>query len=256
MNSTKYSTSERVSDAAEETEAHPELRGVDTNTGAIAQFVNVVGDVHDIEPGLEPFLAADLEALFHADAHGIVGRHCAAVGNGRAIRRRGIGAQSASVERIHIEAGAAIVAFPKVGRTKGTGDKLIVVEVNPVVANVIKVGLAKEDLAGNHVATLGDGIGYVGISRETALHIVCGKLNAIDFAFAIIELGEDEGLAKKTVIELVFGALVVAIHADLKAGKQFMGDAGIEIIGTLGSRGASLLDFGFIRCAIEFGHRG
>ena len=61
--------SKHITDRAEETEAHAVLGGVDADAAAVAQFVDVIGHVDDVEPRFQELLLADIEGLFRAEVH-------------------------------------------------------------------------------------------------------------------------------------------------------------------------------------------
>ena len=62
--------SERITHRAEKPATLAILCGINTNAGAITQFVRFVGEVHHIEPQLQVMTGTEFEALFGADVEG------------------------------------------------------------------------------------------------------------------------------------------------------------------------------------------
>ena len=93
---------------------HPDPRSV-------ADLVNLVEQVHDVEPRFERPPAGNLERVLDADVHGRVSRQLARV-------RKAI-AQAAAVKQI----GVGLRPLPGVGGAGGCRPMLLVVEVDPVV---------------------------------------------------------------------------------------------------------------------------
>src|SRR5208337_2711200 len=95
---------------AEETQPHTVLSGIDTNPGAAAELVHVVGNVHDIKPRFQLAPGPNLEALLRPQAHRVIGRDRRAVRYWRAARlpgfRASILSEPAAVKRVNIDSRA------------------------------------------------------------------------------------------------------------------------------------------------------
>ena len=142
-----YSGSEHIADRAKEPEPFAILRGVDTDAGAVAKFINVVRHVHDIEPRFQHPVVGELEALFRAEVDGIILRHACAVWNQCvACGVRQIRAQTAAVKRVGINARAAAGMGPCVSHAERAGDALVVVQRNPMGLDVGRVIRVEQEL--------------------------------------------------------------------------------------------------------------
>ena len=99
--------SKKNADAAEETEAHAELRRVDADTRAVSELIAVVGDVDDVESRLDPFFAVELKRLLYPEAHRVIRWDTPAVWNHCSIGGGPVRPQAAAIKRVGINPSAA-----------------------------------------------------------------------------------------------------------------------------------------------------
>src|ERR1039458_3325346 len=212
------SPSERITYRAKDAAAHPELSGADPDATAIAQFVNFVGYVHDIQPGLQRLFPAEVEALLNTEVHRVVSGDSPAVGyyltTGHAIR-----SETAAVKRVRIGPRTTDWLFPKVRHAEGAAHRLVVIQGDPMIPDVGGIGRIEQELRGAPVFALRPGNRDVGIHRQPVGNIRRGEFHAINPAFTIIERRENERLPEQSVVELVMGIFVVAVHAPLQCGQ-------------------------------------
>src|SRR5665213_829314 len=141
-------------------------------------------------------ISAEFAGLLTPEAGCGVGRNRSAVGYNRAVRGRGIRAQSRPIKDVGVKPGAATAFLPKVAGAERAGQRLVVVEIDPMICDVSQVGRTKEELRRTPVLALRHRMGEIGVGGEAAGGVRGGQFLAIDFAAAIVECRENEGLAE------------------------------------------------------------
>ena len=102
------------------------MRRTDPNAAAVAQFIDLVENVYDIESDIECGLLRKLDPARRTDIECLVRMVLLRVGE--------TAAQSVTIKPIDRRS----PVLPRVRNTAGTGETLIVIEKDPVVADVIK----------------------------------------------------------------------------------------------------------------------
>ena len=187
-------------------------------------------------------MQADLEALLGAQADRVIRGHGSPIGNIRAIGGCCVGPQAGAVERIHIDPRVARALLPDIGGSERTRKLLIVVKEDPVIPDVGQVIRAEEKLRRAPVLALRHRVGQVEVGRESAVGVRARELKSVNLAPRVIERGEDERLPEQAVIKLVLCTLVVAVEPQLKVSSDLLGDAGVEIVRTLGLHRVALAE--------------
>ena len=113
--------SEIVSHGSVKSTALPKLRRANADAAAIANLVNFVEQVHDIEPDFDRPFSAERDSPFYSEIQRFVGMILLGVGEAAS--------QSISVERV----GGKGPIVPSVGYSARPGETLIVVEKDPVI---------------------------------------------------------------------------------------------------------------------------
>ena len=196
--------------AAIEAAALAELRGAHADAGAVAQFVDLVEDVHQIQAGDELPPAGECKSVLHAEIDRMVLGQVVGVGKAAA--------QPASVEKVSGGGGAS----GPVRGAGGNGEQLVVVEVNVMRPDVVEFLLAELELAGDDLPAGGAAEGEVGVGGETVLGIVRGQLDALDFPVLVVKGRENQRLPELAFIEQVGDALVVAIEGGGERGRELV----------------------------------
>src|SRR5882757_2797556 len=113
-----------VGDSAIKTTALAKVRRPDSDAAAVAQFVDSVENVDDIETDFDSSLLRDLNSALQADVECLVGMVLLSVGK--------TSAQSVSIKSVD----GQFPVVPSVGDASRTGETLIVVEEHPVLLDV------------------------------------------------------------------------------------------------------------------------
>src|SRR5690349_12769699 len=123
-----------ICDCAEETAAHSELRRADPDAAAVAQFVDFIEEINNVETDFEtPGGVGNFHVSLKRDVHGRV------IGNALGISKPA--AQSAAVKKIAGE----FPVLPGVSASDGGSPTLVVIEEHPMFINVgVFVGIEEE----------------------------------------------------------------------------------------------------------------
>jgi len=131
-----------------------ELGCADTDAAAVAEFVNFIEDVHDIETDVECRLRRDLDSARQADIECLVGMVLLSVSK--------TPAQPIPIKSV--DGQPPIV--PRVGNPGRSSETLIVIEENPVLPDVGEFSRIEEKLRGTDVRAARPFVGCVEIRRH------------------------------------------------------------------------------------------
>ncbi len=134
--------------------AGTELRGADTDSRAIAQLVDLVEHVHEIEPQRELRVGPGGELADEANVDRSIGRKALGVGEAAP--------QAAAIEQI----GIGFPMAPPVGGAQRSRVGLIVIEMDFVGGDIVQLVLAKLELSRDDLPTGGARNREVGEGRE------------------------------------------------------------------------------------------
>src|SRR5437660_6131705 len=132
-------TSKIVSHCTVKSAPLTELGCADTNTAAVAEFIDFIEDVHDIETDVECRLLRDLDSARQADVECLIG-----------VVLFGIGKTSAQSVSIKSVDGQSPVV-PRVRNASRPSETLIVVEEDPVFLDVSELIWVEKKLRGTDI---------------------------------------------------------------------------------------------------------
>src|SRR5262249_53913471 len=230
-----------VSDGAVEATTLTKLRGEDAYATSVAQLIDLVENVHDIETDFEGGLLRELDSPRQADVECLIRMTLVGIGE--------TGGQSVSVEPVN----GAPPIIPRIRNTSRAGETLIVVEKDPVVSNVIEFVPAEEKLRGTDVGSARPSVSGVEIGRERTLIVVCGKFGSVNLAALVVERRKNKRFAELPFIQHRVRALVETVDAHRKAFGDLLRHTRIEIMRALRFHRLILRNFGFVGRIIELG---
>ena len=138
-------------------------------------MVGLVQQVHDVEPNENGAFRAELEPALQAEIKGLVRTILHRVGKSAA--------QAVPVKSVD----RRFPIIPSVGNAGRTGETLIVVEENPVVADVGELIGIEEELRGADLRPTGPFVAGVYVSGERTVVVAGSNFAAIDFTALVIE---------------------------------------------------------------------
>src|SRR5438477_939398 len=154
-------------------------------------------------------------------------------------------AQSISVERI----GRKSPIVPSVSDSTRSGETLIVIEKDPVIANVVKFIGIEQELRGTNVHTSRVFVANVKVTGEPAMLVVGGEFPAVNFTFTVVKGRKNEGLPELSFVQDVAGVFIKSIDAKLQTISDLLCHARIEVMGALRFYRRVERDGGFVGCA-------
>src|SRR5882762_7487753 len=238
----KKSALKIVSHRAVEAAALTELRRADPDAAAVTQFVDLVEEIHDIEPDLE---AAEDPRNFHNALQRQV--HCPIIRNALGVGETA--SKSASVKKIARD----FPVVPGVGSADSGGPSLIVIEKDPMFVDERILGGVEKKLGRAPMDAAGPFPGDVAIGGPGTVIVVGGEFAAVNPAALVIERRLNECLPELAFVQSGMRAFVKSVEADVPAFHDFLGDAGVEIMGPLGTNGRIFGDGRSIGGPGEFG---
>src|ERR1700693_3358599 len=196
----------RLRQPEEQSPSRPELRGTDTDAGAIADLVLPVEQIDDVEARGERAAPVQSEHVSRAEIDLHVVRQMLAVrytgtaiDRGLARRQFEICAQTRAQQEIRTEPGV----IPEIRHAAGGGLLLLMVEMNEIVGDVGQVGGLEIELCGVDILALGALGRKIQIGVEAAGGVVARKLDAELPAVEIVEWRQDDRRSELAFIDQV-----------------------------------------------------
>src|SRR5437660_5371818 len=168
-------SSEIVSDRAVETATLAKLRRAHTDAAAVAQLVDLVEQIDNIEADLKIADSGNLQIPLKRQINGCVIGHAFGVGEASP--------KPSSVEKIS----RRFPVVPSVGSAGCGGPSLVVIEKHPVFVDEGKLIWIKQKLRRAHVDAARPFPTHISIGRERTMVVVRGEFTAVNPAAIVIE---------------------------------------------------------------------
>ena len=181
------------------------LRREHSDAGAVTNEIRRIEHVENIEANGDGLFADNRDFARQAEVHLSIGRHV--------IDVEIAGPQPAAIDHVGADAGAV----PDIGHAARCGIRLGVVGEDPAVGDEGELIGAEKLLVRYDIGCPLDRPGQIAIEAERAIPVLRTPLDAVVFALLVVERGQYVGRAELTVIDQVFGDLVIAVDANLEA---------------------------------------
>src|SRR6516165_3585338 len=215
---------EALGQADEEGATRAKLRGPYAHPGAVADQIDLVQQIDDVEAHFDPPKWAGCERLDDAEVDLLISGQASPVGSSARVG----GPETASSGQVDRNAGIpGRVLVLDAGRRCV---RLVVIEMDVVAGDKSQFVRVEVELRRNDVFSLGFRSGEVAVEGPVFDVVAEGQFDAANKPLVVIERGQEDRRAELAFVEQVAGNFVIGFDPRLEPGQDDLTGADIEVV--------------------------